>query len=365
VSDSVTLMAVGDIMLGESPACDGFGVGSKIDRRGPLFPFLHCLNGLQSADVLFGNLEVVISAFDRHNVSFDQSVFRAQPEAVDGLKAAGFDVLSLATNHIMQHGQQALDECLRRLREAGISVTGIARPEMGIQNFQTLERGGLKLGFLGYNQRPQQYFLDPPSYVPGDADAIIADIAAVRSGVDFLVISIHWGDEFIDYPSSDQVRLAHRMVDAGASLVLGHHPHVVQGVELYGAGIVAYSLGNFVFDMWQTRMRQTMILTCRLARDGRIDYEIIPVEINSHWQPEDMGGREGEDLVQAILRLADKISVDTSPDVYREELRRCNRSYRRDIYKWYLAHMFRYPPRRLAANLGRIAGKRLFRQRTR
>lgn len=361
MSDSVTLMAVGDIMLGDNPACDGFGVGSMIERHGPLFPFQRCLEVLQSADILFGNLETVISDFERRKSKFEQTVFRGRPNSVEGLKTAGFDVLSLATNHIMQHGQSALDECLGLLAGSGISVTGIERPELHVHNLRHSIHRGLKLAFLGYNLRPQQYFLDPPCYVGGGADRILADIADARQDADFLVISVHWGDEFMDYPSPEQIHLAHRMIDAGGSLILGHHPHVIQGIERYQNGVIAYSLGNFVFDMWQKEVRQTMILKCELTPGGKINYEVIPVVINLQWQPEIMKGEAARKRSEDIRRLSNKVSVDTSDKRYRAELRSREKAYRRDVLRWYLAHLHRYQPGRLAANLGRVVRRRLFR----
>jgi poly-gamma-glutamate synthesis protein (capsule biosynthesis protein) len=151
------------------------------------------------------------------------------------------------------------------------------------------------------------------------------------------------------------------MIDAGGSLILGHHPHVIQGIERYQQGVIAYSLGNFVFDMWQREVRQTMILKCELTPGRKIDYEIIPVEINLQWQPEIVEGKAARESLEAIRRLSNKVSVDTSDTVYRAELRRREEAYRREVLRWYLTHLHRYKPRRLAANLGRVVRRRLFR----
>ena len=356
---SAIITAVGDIMLGDGPYCDGFGVGSQIECYGPLFPFELCCDELNTADVLFGNLEVVISAFDRRRFRFDQTIFRAQPRAVEGLQQAGFNVLSLATNHIMQHGQKPLEECLQILDRAGIDATGVAIPALGVENLRIIEKNGLRLAFLGYCQRPQQYFLDPPSWVAGNPEIILADIAAAKAQADHVIISLHWGDEFIDYPAATQVKLGHRMIDAGATLVLGHHPHVLQGIERYNNGIIAYSLGNFVFDMGLASSRLTMILTAELKPDGAIDFEIIPCKINDRWQPEILAGDEAARSRAYIERLGEKISLETNETVYRTELKGWEEVYRRSVLRWYLTHLHRYHPSRLVANFGGALARRL------
>jgi poly-gamma-glutamate synthesis protein (capsule biosynthesis protein) len=361
LSTAVTakLTAVGDIMLGDGPYCDGFGVGSQIERHGPDFPFERCRDALSDGDLLFGNLEVVISAFDRRRFRFDQTIFRAQPKAIEGLRQAGFDILSLATNHIMQHGQKALEECLQALDRAGIGSTGVQVAALGVQNLRIIEKNGLKLAFLGYNQRPQQYFLDPPSWVPGDPDRILADIARAKAQADLVVVSLHWGHEFIDYPSAAQVELGHRIVDAGAGLVLGHHPHVLQGIERYHGGLIAYSLGNFVFDMPLASSRPTMILNCVLKADEPIDFEIIPCRINDRWQPVILTGKEADRARVEIDRLGNKISVDTNDPAYRTELRGLEEAYRKSVNRWYLTHLLRYRPGRLFANFGGAIARRI------
>ncbi len=140
---------------------------------------------------------------------------------------------------------------------------------------------GLRVGFLGYSLRPRQYFTERPLYAEGSPEGIVADVRAVRPTCDILVVSLHWGDEFIDRPSPADVQLAHAIVDAGADLIVGHHPHVLRGVERYGRGWIVYSLGNFVCDMlWGEELRETAICECRLTSAGVEDVRLIPVRIN-------------------------------------------------------------------------------------
>jgi poly-gamma-glutamate synthesis protein (capsule biosynthesis protein) len=259
----------------------------------------------------------------------------------------------------MQHGQKALEECLQALDRTGIGATGVEVPALGVQNLRIIEKNGLRLAFLGYNQRPQQYFLDPPSWVPGNQDRILADIAKAKAQTNHVLVSLHWGHEFINYPSAAQVELGHRIIDAGASLVLGHHPHVLQGVERYHGGMIAYSLGNFVFDMPLTSSRSTLILSCELKTDGSVYFEIIPCRINDGWQPEVLTGKEADDARADIERLRDRISVDTDDAAYRTELRGLEEAYRKSVNRWYLTHLLRYSPGRLFANFGGAIARRL------
>ena len=113
MANEVTLAAVGDIMLGDSPQVFGFGVGSQIRRHGALHPFQGVLEHLRSADVTVGNLEVGVSQFDPDDTAFGRQIYRGQPESIDGLVAAGFRVVSVCTNHMMQHGQEPFEETIR------------------------------------------------------------------------------------------------------------------------------------------------------------------------------------------------------------------------------------------------------------
>lgn len=348
--EPVRIAAVGDIMLGDSPQVFGFGVGSAIERHGGGFPFRHVAAELRGHDLTFGNLEIVISGYDPRVTPFAGQVYRAQPCAVEGLVDAGFDVLAACTNHTMQHGQPALDETCDLLASRGIVVTGLEIPERGIRNLVVLQRKHLTVGFLGYNFRPPQYFLDAPAWKTPDFDLIAREVSTARERADVVVVSLHWGEEFIDQPTPDQVDLARRLVDQGVDVILGHHSHMVQGVERYRHGVIAYSLGNFVFDQWQARLRRSMILRLTIHGPKSIDYEVVPVEIDRAHQPRVPSGnaylrarKEIEDLAQAI--------GSTGAGAHRAAVRQRLKQFRREVYLHYVTHVFRYPPRHLVSNL--------------
>lgn len=346
-------------MLGDLPACTGFGVGSMIARYGPDFPFARCTSSLRGADIVFGNLEVVMSAFNPKHDPFHSTHLRAQPAAMAGLRNCGFNVLSLANNHIMQHGHAAVLETVEILRREGITFTGVEDQKSDICNLGLREVAGRKIGFLGYNFRPPQYHLAPPIDVAGSDERILADIEKFRNSVDWLVLSLHWGEEFVTRPSAQQVRQARSYIDAGAHLILGHHPHILQGIERYGRGLIAYSLGDFVFDLWQRRLRESMILHVNLTDSADITFEIEPVVINRRWQPEPMVEGEAAAVRKRIERLAGQIDADLNPQEYErlvsDELAR----FRREVYWHYATSLHRFGVRRFWENLKGVLGRRL------
>lgn len=354
----VTLAAVGDIMLGDSPQVLGYGVGSQVRRHGPLHPFAFVCEQLRAADIRVGNLEVVISGFDPDVTPFDAQVYRAQPESIDGLAAAGFDILSICTNHMMQHGQGALEEAAELLKRRGIEVIGADCPRVGVSNAALLERDGLRFGFLGFNFRPQQYFLAPPAWPVPDFGLIRREVLALRERVDVAIVSMHWGDEFIDQPAPAQIELAHRLVDAGVDVIIGHHTHILQGVERVKGAVIAYSLGNFVCDQWQARLRESAILRLTIRGPRDIDYQMEPVLVNERHQPVPVSGAM---LLEAAARLRalDAKIGSACPSEYQKQLKANYRRFRREIYLHYLTHFWRSNPRHFLANLTGAIKRRL------
>jgi len=347
----IKLFAVGDLMLGDSPVCHGFGVCSAISKRGPRFPFQHVESHLKGADVLFGNLEVVVSRFDFDHDDFAHVQFRGQPESLEGLSGCGFDVVSVCSNHSMQHGSEAFEEMIDSLNDKRTEPIGAENPARGLKNFSLIEQSGWRIGFLGYNFRPQQYFDAPPQWKTPSREMIVEEIKAVRENLDCLVLSLHWGDEFVDYPSPEQVSMAHEFVENGADIIIGHHPHIIQGIESYKGGVIAYSLGNFVFDMWQDYLRRTYILECELAEPGKVSCSITPVIINRNYQPELAGGAEAEAIRNHVERISELISDDESTmEAYLDQVEKRTAKFRKEVRSFYLRNLHRYSIRRFAEN---------------
>lgn len=286
----VTLMAVGDISL---------------ETLGGKPPFNLIKPAFAGKDVLFGNLETVLTT--RGTPVEKAVVLNTSPDKVLHLKEAGFDVLNVANNHILDMGAEGLRETLKVLNEHGLHFIGVRNGDFD-RSWAVIEIGGKRLGFLGYYEGGG----DVPKegiYINkiGPVD-VLADIEFLRPKCDFVIVSLHWGIEKVFYPSPKQVALARRLIDAGATVVLGHHPHVIQGIETYRAGLIAYSLGNFQFEFdpeecsngRNKRTNQSFILTIKLGDGGVQSYDIVSVEITEDWVPH-VPAKETQDKIRVFI----------------------------------------------------------------
>ncbi|WP_155402919.1 CapA family protein [Methanosarcina mazei] len=335
IKDSISLVAVGDIMLGDH--IYGHGVGSSLKTKKPGALFSNVSDTLKKGDIIFGNLECVLSDININNKSLASVSLRGAEKSINELKSAGFNILSIANNHILQHGELSLMRTKELLQQHGIQGIGVSETKEESRKVYVMEIKGVKIGFLAYcliGDKTAYCSVDSPS-------EIIGDVKDANAKVDILVVSMHWGNEFIRKPSSQQFELGHAIIDAGAKLILGHHPHVLQGVEKYNGGIIVYSLGNFVFDMWERKMRESMILSVNLSKKGVEKFEIKPVIIEKDFRPCPLEGAEKDKLLSQItgefLELKDEIS-------YLEEVRACRKYYRFGLVKHLAFNFYRYNP---------------------
>lgn len=274
------LIFVGDIMLSRS-------VGAKIKKSGDnRFPFLKIADELKSADLTFGNLEGPISDKGANQGSIYS--FRADPKAIEGLKYAGFDVLSIANNHIFDWGQKALVDTINRLEAENIFAVGAGKNYAEANEPKIINLDGTKIAFLAYtNLYPKTLEADnTPGISHFEFESVKNYIQKAKKSADLVVISFHWGEEYKLESNSEQKNIAHELIDAGVDLIIGHHPHVTEEVENYKNGTIAYSLGNFVFDQsFSTSTMEGLMLKVKI-RQGKI-FEVLPVKIkiNSDFQP--------------------------------------------------------------------------------
>ena len=278
---SATLVFVGDIMLSRE-------IGRIMTERNDwAYPFRAVGDTLARADLAIGNLEGPISNRGANQGSMYS--FRANPRATAGLAEAGFDIMTVANNHIWDYGPDALRDTLGYLAAAGIAAVGGGENHRAAHApaIRTVE--GIRIAFLGYtNLIPEAR--DHPDASPAtaylDLDTALADIVRAKREADMVVILIHWGNEYETSASSAQQEMAHALVDGGARLVIGHHPHVVQEVEQYGAGLIAYSLGNFVFDQnFSAATQRGLMLRVMLDREGITAFAEVPVAFTKDFSP--------------------------------------------------------------------------------
>lgn len=239
----IHLLFVGDIMLGRAVA--------KIFERngGPDFAFKEVIGTLRQADLVFGNLEGPISERGQNQGSIYS--FRFDPAVTGALARAGFRVLSVANNHIWDYGREALLDTLDHLRQNGIQPVGAGKDEAEANRPVKLTVKGNRLAFLAYTDLYPR-LLAATTSTPGisrfDLEEIGETIKEIRNNSDLVVVSLHFGEEYKMSSGSREQAIARKLIDAGADLIVGHHPHVVQELEEYRRGWIAYSLGNFVFD---------------------------------------------------------------------------------------------------------------------
>jgi len=279
------LFSVGDIMLDR-------GVEAKVRENGSnwQWPFLEIEDELEKADILFGNLESPIS--DKGVKVGSIYSFRADPGSIEGLASSGFDVLSMANNHMLDYQSTAFEDTMDALNEAGIQYVGAGRDKKEAFGLKIVESNGNKIGFLAYtNLGPEAWKAEKGAgmaWLGEDYEDLLQDaVKRAKKMVDVLAVSVHAGIEYSKEPDRFQVEFSKICIENGADLVIGHHPHVTQKVEAYKEGFIAYSLGNFVFDQdWSEETMQGLLLKV-LIENGKIK-EVIQtkVSINERFQPE-------------------------------------------------------------------------------
>jgi poly-gamma-glutamate synthesis protein (capsule biosynthesis protein) len=285
-----TLTVVGDIMLARR-------VGRAI-ADDPRRPFRPLRSWLARADITVGNLESTLSTDGSPTQGNDS--FGARPRVLRGLDFAGFDLVSLANNHVGDYGTRAMTRTFDRLRAVDIGYFGAGRNLAEARRPVVLTHRGVRIGFLGTESigetpaagrnRPGTNRLNmPPRTGPLNESAlrrIARDIRALKREVDVVVVIPHWGTQYTHRVERSQRIAAHAFAEAGADLVLGGHPHWVQGFETMGRTTVVHSLGNFIFDMdFQVKTREGIFLEIVLWGGTVMAVEPVPYVIDAGFTP--------------------------------------------------------------------------------
>jgi poly-gamma-glutamate synthesis protein (capsule biosynthesis protein) len=293
---TIIINAVGDIMLAGK-------VREIIQNKKADYLFKNVRSKLLEADITIGNLECPIS--DRGTKYIDKDfIFRASPNVENQLKNSGINTVSLANDHILDYGVVALRDTFAILEKAGISYVGAEENLEEACKPLFIDAKDVKIALLAFTYAyPAKKNL--PGCFPCELKIIRKQIRDARKKADLIIASIHHGIEYVDYPNKFIVSLYKKAVDYGANLVLGHHPHVPQGIEIYKGSLIAYSLGNFIsqsvdfdskkmayqktavsyftdepFDEDDMRTTESFILKIKCDNSGMIDYKLIPIKID-------------------------------------------------------------------------------------
>lgn len=284
-SERISFVFVGDVMLAGQ-------AGRIMQNTGNLrYPFERVTPVLTKAEIAFGNLECVLTG-DRVTPNIRQGperrfYFKTPPKMAESLVFAGFDVISLANNHTLDGGRKGLLDTIMTLDQLGIKYVGAGKNAKEAYALKVLEVKNRKVGFLAWtdviNIPGAEAGEDKPgiAYLKGREDIILRLIQEGRKKVDILIISVHWGVEGSTVPTLRQKTLARKWIEAGADIIIGHHPHRIQPVEIYKGKLIAYSLGNFVFDSPSPASRKTIILWVEVDEKNRISYKKIPCYITN------------------------------------------------------------------------------------
>ncbi len=297
------VVGVGDILLGRK-------LGEMMYKSNDYtLGFARMQGQLASADIAFGNLEGPFC--DRGPYPPEGMIFHVRPEAIGGLERAGFDVMNVANNHVGDAGEDCIGFTLDHLRKSKIAAVGAGRDYEEAHRGEVVERNGLRVAFLGYtyaarndNSPEAQQKLQKKSVpvVAGRSpENVRRDVAAALTRADVVIVSLHDGAEYSQRVAKETVDFAQAAIDAGATVVLGHHPHVPQRVEPYKDGWIFYSLGNFVFQQNTPAATKTALMA-RLTFSGKsLDkVEAVPIVIEWYSEPRVAIEVEGNKILKSI-----------------------------------------------------------------
>lgn len=311
------IKAAGDIMLARK-------VGRYMAAQGVDYPVAQVAAFLQDADLTLCNLESPLST--KGTPLPGKGIwFRADPQNVEALTMCGIDLVALANNHALDYDSPALLETVDVLDEAGISHVGAGANEDAAREPVIKEINGIRIGFLSYSEMAEMYFSvtyprklkatdDLPGIASFNVDDIIDDIGELKDDTDIIILLLHWGTEYQDMPQQYQIEAAHKLIDNGADIIIGHHPHCIQGVETYHGGLIAYSLGNFIFDQeWSAKTKQGAVLSLELSPLSWAKASIYPVYIEEG-KASIATGTEADEILGRLEEISRPLGTSFSRD---------------------------------------------------
>jgi poly-gamma-glutamate capsule biosynthesis protein CapA/YwtB (metallophosphatase superfamily) len=326
--NQISITAVGDVMLGRA-------FSERFDELADKWLPPQIRSQLQ-AHIVFCNLECPLS--DVHTPAPGKIGLHAKEKSIRAIKHGNFNVVSLANNHMMDFGLNGLSRTLKLLDENDIKHAGAGMTLDESRKPAIIKVGNITVGILAYispfyfGETIKIATVNSPGLAPFDIAMVKEDINSMKKECDIVMVSVHWGIENTYYVPPRNIKAAQEVLSAGADIILGHHPHVIQGYEMHKGKIVLYSLGNFLFPAlsdkshWEKRHRTSLIFKCVMAKSGRlIDYGFIPILQEGENNP--ILTIPGQDYSDEVLRNMQKWSQLYSKSYYPLEF---NLGHRKD-----------------------------------
>ena len=275
------------------------------------FPLEKIAPALRDADFTFINLETPLSDSGRYS-----GAFRTPTSFAEALKWAGVDIVSTANNHTFDAEGQGIADTRKALALAGIKAVGTGKDLDDARKPVVLEKEGIKLAFLAYTYGVNPTDTDlgfahtgKSGAVPLDPFLIKEDVGRIRDKVDYIILSFHWGLEHKQEIHPAAIEFAHEMIDSGADIILGHHPHVPRGVENYKGKLIIYSMGNLIFSHTHDYWMDNFLAKITLSKERIEEFEMIPIagELQDLGQPFEIEGHRADRLLQDLKARSDSL----------------------------------------------------------
>jgi poly-gamma-glutamate synthesis protein (capsule biosynthesis protein) len=309
--NAIRILATGDII----PArCAYARIRAIGDFRSP---FLRVGDMLRSADLTLGSVDAALSDKGQPFACEPTFSLLAPAASIEGLSFAGFDLVTTAGNHAKDCGRspcgnESLLDMQSNLQRAGITHVGSGRNLVEARSPAVLEAKGIRFAFLGYDDIASQYYgatQDSPGTAPLSHEAVSQDVQRAQAMADVVIVMPHWGNEYTPNPTERQRSIARTAAQAGATLVIGNHPHVVQATEFAAGTFVAYALGNFVFDQdWSVPTQEGVIMEAVFHGRRLAGVRFLPIKIEDQHQPRLLSPDEGRHILQRIYDATARLS---------------------------------------------------------
>lgn len=310
---SFSVATTGDIIFGRE-------VGTYVDMYGGASALANVSDHLAAADVTIANVEAPLSDDESEPIPEKDVYLISRPEGIESLKESDVTLVSLANNHSMDYGAPALKDTIDALEKAGIKHAGAGLTEKEAEKIAEIEVNGASVAFFSWTDIIPNYFMaygDQPGVVSArlDMDGACKAVSEAKKTHDVVIVAMHWGIEYEDYTTDYlQDTPAHKLVDAGADVIIGNHPHVIQGIEFYKGSLISYSQGDFVFDHYSERTGETFILDFDITDQGIENVVATPVYLDDTYGiPSVVEGDHAQQILDRLATISD--GMNTSFDI--------------------------------------------------